>query len=63
MPKWGKFISELYENILAGHYHADGIAFAAPITAVQRFKLRKSLDAQEYVFIENIAGIDLDIPL
>ena len=63
LPKWSRFISELYENILAGYYRADGIAFAAPITAVQRFKLRKSLDAQEYVFIENIAGIDLDIPL
>lgn len=63
LPQWSSFIKKSYDSILAGKYKRQGIAFKVPLSKVQMFKLKKVLTQQENIFLQNIAGKNLDIDL
>jgi len=57
-PEWEKFICRLYSRIINGEFSQGAIGFSPPLNKTHLFKLKKHLAPQEYIFIENIAGIE-----
>jgi len=60
---WSEFMIKLYSSIMNGKYRVDGIGFKAPLSRVQLLKMKKELDKNENIFIEEIEGINLSIDL
>ena len=63
LPQWSYFIKKLYDSIIDGNYQSGEIEFRVPLSKVQLYKLKKILTEKENIFIENIAGRNLDIYL
>lgn len=63
LPQWSCFIKQLYDSILDGKYKKGVIGWNVPLSKIQSFKLQKMLSECEKIFIENIAGKNLDIDL
>ncbi len=61
MSKWNEFVTELYYDIVNGKFLSNGIAFAVPLTKVQKYKLDKVVSPKETVFITDIDGEEMDI--
>ena len=61
--EWYSFISELYKKILLNVYPNSDIQFRCPLTKVQIYKLSKQLSEGEKVFITEIPGENLDVPV
>ncbi|MBE5840486.1 MAG: DUF4274 domain-containing protein [Butyrivibrio sp.] len=61
MSKWNEFVTELYYDIVNGKFLSNGIAFAVPLTKVQKYKLDKVVPPKETVFITDIDGEEMDI--
>jgi len=59
--KWYSFISRLYENIMKRKYTEGDILFVPELSKVEMFKLKKELNSDEYIFIEDRGNIDLNI--
>lgn len=55
---WKEFISNLYEGILAGKFSSGKLSFDPQLSKVQEYRIKKSLDEKEWIFITSIAGID-----
>ncbi len=55
------FISKLYSRILAQEFRSDAFQFIVPLNKIQKLKLKKEIDLRDQFFIEDSAGIDLDI--
>ncbi len=60
LEPWCNFIINLYNEIVHGNFKRSNIRFVPPLSKVETYKLKKSLDTSEYVFIEEIGGEDLD---
>ena len=54
LPAWSEFIEKLYSDIKAGKYRTGDITFSVPLTKIQLYKLSKSIDEQEQIFITDI---------
>lgn len=63
LKEWFSFVHELYDRILNGKYHVGKVAFKVDLTGVQLFKLRKIINEDEKVFIEEVNGTDCNITL
>ena len=61
--EWYSFISVLYKKILLNVYPNSDIQFRCPLTKVQIYKLSKQLSEGEKVFITEIPGENLDVPV
>ena len=60
---WYDFVTNLYKKILDGFYKESNIQFKCPLSKVQIYKLSKVLSDEEKVFINQLAGENLDIAL
>lgn len=61
--EWYQFISNLYEKILNNTYEDSGILFKCPLSKVQIYKVSKLLSEKEKVFVTELHGENLDIPI
>ena len=61
--EWSDFMKKLYTDITTGRYKTGNIAFSAPLTKIQIYKLAKLLDEQEHIFISNIEGENMEIEI
>lgn len=57
------FISKLHNDIVNGRYVKGNIQFKIPLSRVEKYKLGKLLSENEEVFLNDIAGKDLDVNL
>ena len=60
---WTAFISGLYKKILNNDFKNGKTSFDLQLSRVQEFKLKKSLNDEELVFITPIEGINCYIDL
>lgn len=56
-----KFMSELYNSIIANGFSRGDIYFEPPLTKVELYKLKKILADSESVFIESIGNRKIEI--
>lgn len=56
-----KFLSELYNSIIANKFTRGDIYFEPPLTKVELYKLKKLLSDSERVFIESIGSRRIEI--
>ncbi len=56
-----KFLSELYNSIIANKFTRGDIYFEPPLTKVELYKLKKILADSERVFIESIGNRRIEI--
>lgn len=63
LSEWKKFISNLFDKIVAGDFSNRMISFTPPLTKVQAFKLRKSNPGIPEIFFDKSPGDDVDIPV
>lgn len=56
-----KFVSELYNSIIANGFLRGDIYFEPPLTKVELYKLKKMLEDSEKIFIESIGNRIIDI--
>lgn len=67
--QWYSFIKKLYNAIITGKYQQEEIAFKVPLSKVELYKLKKTLNEQGNLFNENsiffkdIEGKNLDVNL
>ena len=61
LPEWSMFISKLYSRILAQEFRPDDFQLIVPLSKLQKLKLKKEIELQDQFFVEDSAGIDLDI--
>lgn len=54
LEPWKHFVIGLYDRIVQGRFKRSGIGFAPPLNKVEIYKLKKSLEPAEYIFIETI---------
>lgn len=59
LEPWRRFITGLYNQIIQGRFKRSGIGFTPPLNRVEIYKLKKSLEPSEYIFIEAIEGESL----
>lgn len=60
---WKKFISCLFDRIVAGDFANKTISFTPPLTKVQVFKLKKSNPDIPEVFLDKSPGNDVEVPV
>ncbi|MBE1446737.1 DUF4274 domain-containing protein [Paenibacillus sp. OAS669] len=63
LSDWKKFISNLFDKIVAGDFPNKMISFTPPLTKVQAFKLRKSNSGIPEIFFDKSPGDDVEIPV
>ena len=63
LDEWEKFIKSLYETILNRKYPISTIKFKPPLNKVQLYYLKKILDVNEKIFVEEIGTKNLNIIL
>lgn len=63
LSDWSKFMKGLYVAILSGKFKKGTIKFELPLSKVQLYKLKKSININENIFIEEIGTQDLNIIL
>lgn len=56
---WRRFVTGLYNQIIQDRFKRSGIGFTPPLNRVEIYKLKKSLEPSEYIFIEAIEGENL----
>ena len=61
--EWSDFMKKLYTDITTGRYKTGNVAFSAPLTKIQIYKLAKLLEEQEHIFISNIEGENMEIEI
>lgn len=57
------FIVNLYEMVIIGKYKKSEIAFKVPLTKVQKYKLKKIIQSDELIFLEDIDGESFNISI
>lgn len=57
------FVTKLHDDIVNGRYIMGDIQFEIPLNRVEKYKLNKLLDENEKIFLNDIAGKNLDIHL
>lgn len=63
LNNWSKFMKDLYAAIISRKFKKSTIKFELPLSKVQLFKLKKSININENVFIEEMGTQDLNIIL
>ena len=63
LSDWKKFISNLFDKIVAGDFPNKMISFTPPLTKVQALKLRKSIPSIPEIFFGKSLGDDVEIPV
>lgn len=63
LSDWKKFISDLFDKIVADDFPNKMISFTPSLTKVQAFKLRKSNPDIPEIFFDKSPGDDVEIPV
>lgn len=63
LVEWSSFLQELYNQIMSGKFKKGDILFKPPVSKVQAYKLKKMLNEDEEIFINEIGKINLNILL
>lgn len=58
--EWFEFVENLYNDIVSKKFVKGNIKFVPPLNKVQLYKLKKNLNKNELVFIEEFGIIDLN---
>lgn len=61
--EWYDYITNLYAKVLNNTYEVTNIQFKCPLSKVQIYKLSKLLSEKEKVFVTELPGENLDIPI
>ncbi|APM37846.1 DUF4274 domain-containing protein [Clostridium kluyveri] len=62
LDKWKEFLTTLYNRIINKQFKQQNIAFTPPLTKIQIFKLKKKSADISSIFLENLAGNEVEIP-
>ena len=57
------FVTQLHDDIVNGRYIMGDIQYEIPLNRVEKYKLNKLLSENEKIFLNDIAGKNLDIHL
>lgn len=63
LNNWSNFIKILYKAIISGEFKKSAIKFEPPLSKVQLYKLKKSSNISEGIFIEEIGTQNFNIIL
>lgn len=61
LNNWSNFITILYKAIISGKFKKSVIKFEPPLSKVQLYKLKKSLNINEGIFIEEIGTQNFNV--
>lgn len=54
LVEWSRFLQELYNKIMCGKFKQGNIIFKPPLSKVQVYKLKKILNEDEKIFVNEI---------
>lgn len=60
LREWSLFLQEVYKKIIRGDFKKGNIAFKPPLNKVAIYKLKKNIMPEEYIFLEEIDGNQID---
>lgn len=61
LVEWSRFLQDLYNQIISGKFKRGNIFFKPPLSKVQSYKLKKMLNENEEIFINEIWENNLNI--
>ena len=63
LVEWSRFVQDLYNQIMSGKFKQGNILFKPPLSKVQTYKLKKMLNENEEIFVNEIGEKNLNIYL